>query len=179
MAGWVEREENGEERRGEERRERRERRGEERRERRGEERREREERRGERGEEREERRDSIKHYKEMGGYATYRYAQPAAATAAAYSDSYGRVYAADPYNHTLTPAATYSVGAMLHHTIAHVRCSPPSFINPSIHPSIHALTHDCRQPPALGALYSAALMPSHLFLQGPSPATCATVSPSP
>ncbi|CAB1439167.1 unnamed protein product [Pleuronectes platessa] len=26
--------------------------------------------------------------------------------------SYGRVYAADPYNHTLTPAATYSVGAM-------------------------------------------------------------------
>ncbi|XP_029692191.1 RNA binding protein fox-1 homolog 1 isoform X4 [Takifugu rubripes] len=47
-----------------------------------------------------------------GGYATYRYAQPAAATAAAYSDSYGRVYAADPYNHTLTPAATYSVGAM-------------------------------------------------------------------
>uniref|UniRef100_A0A3B4UXK5 RNA binding protein fox-1 homolog 1 n=1 Tax=Seriola dumerili TaxID=41447 RepID=A0A3B4UXK5_SERDU len=25
---------------------------------------------------------------------------------------YGRVYAADPYNHTLTPAATYSVGAM-------------------------------------------------------------------
>uniref|UniRef100_A0A672HW31 RNA binding protein fox-1 homolog n=1 Tax=Salarias fasciatus TaxID=181472 RepID=A0A672HW31_SALFA len=47
-----------------------------------------------------------------GGYAAYRYAQPAAATAAAYSDSYGRVYAADPYNHTLTPAATYSVGAM-------------------------------------------------------------------
>lgn len=27
--------------------------------------------------------------------------------------SYGRVYAADPYNHTLTPAATYSVGAMV------------------------------------------------------------------
>ncbi|XP_041672672.1 RNA binding protein fox-1 homolog 1 isoform X2 [Cheilinus undulatus] len=47
-----------------------------------------------------------------GGYAAYRYAQPSAATAAAYSDSYGRVYAADPYNHTLTPAATYSVGAM-------------------------------------------------------------------
>ncbi|KAF3704796.1 RNA binding protein fox-1 -like protein 1 Ataxin-2-binding protein 1 Fox-1 -like protein A [Channa argus] len=46
-----------------------------------------------------------------GGYAAYRYAQPTAATAAAYSDSYGRVYAADPYNHTLTPA-TYSVGAM-------------------------------------------------------------------
>uniref|UniRef100_A0A3B4ZYS5 RNA binding protein fox-1 homolog 1 n=1 Tax=Stegastes partitus TaxID=144197 RepID=A0A3B4ZYS5_9TELE len=46
-----------------------------------------------------------------GGYAAYRYAQPTAATAAAYSD-YGRVYAADPYNHTLTPAATYSVGAM-------------------------------------------------------------------
>lgn len=29
------------------------------------------------------------------------------------SSSYGRVYAADPYNHTLTPAATYSVGAMV------------------------------------------------------------------
>uniref|UniRef100_A0AAR2KTT5 RNA binding protein fox-1 homolog 1 n=1 Tax=Pygocentrus nattereri TaxID=42514 RepID=A0AAR2KTT5_PYGNA len=27
--------------------------------------------------------------------------------------SYGRVYAADPYNHALAPAATYSVGAML------------------------------------------------------------------
>ncbi|XP_066530619.1 RNA binding protein fox-1 homolog 2-like isoform X1 [Hoplias malabaricus] len=55
-----------------------------------------------------------------GGYAAYRYAQPAAVTgataaaaAAAYSDSYGRVYAADPY-HTLTPAAAaaYGVGAM-------------------------------------------------------------------
>uniref|UniRef100_A0A8D0CJC7 RNA binding protein fox-1 homolog 1 n=2 Tax=Scleropages formosus TaxID=113540 RepID=A0A8D0CJC7_SCLFO len=46
-----------------------------------------------------------------GGYTAYRYAQPAAATAAAYSDSYGRVYAADPYHHTLTPA-TYSIGAM-------------------------------------------------------------------
>ncbi|XP_060757116.1 RNA binding protein fox-1 homolog 1 isoform X10 [Neoarius graeffei] len=45
-----------------------------------------------------------------GGYTAYRYAQPAAA--AAYSDSYGRVYAADPYNHALAPAATYSVGAM-------------------------------------------------------------------
>uniref|UniRef100_A0A3Q2YIN4 RNA binding protein fox-1 homolog 1 n=1 Tax=Hippocampus comes TaxID=109280 RepID=A0A3Q2YIN4_HIPCM len=49
----------------------------------------------------------------QGGYAAYRFAQPTAATAAAYSDSYGRVYAADPYNHTLTPAATYSVGAMV------------------------------------------------------------------
>nr|XP_015215952.1 PREDICTED: RNA binding protein fox-1 homolog 1 isoform X16 [Lepisosteus oculatus] len=47
-----------------------------------------------------------------GGYAAYRYAQPATATAAAYSDSYGRVYAADPYHHALTPAATYSVGAV-------------------------------------------------------------------
>ncbi|XP_033886704.2 RNA binding protein fox-1 homolog 1 isoform X9 [Acipenser ruthenus] len=47
-----------------------------------------------------------------GGYTAYRYAQPATATAAAYSDSYGRVYAADPYHHTLAPAATYSVGAM-------------------------------------------------------------------
>ncbi|XP_051789369.1 RNA binding protein fox-1 homolog 1 isoform X6 [Erpetoichthys calabaricus] len=47
-----------------------------------------------------------------GGYAAYRYAQPATATAAAYSDSYGRVYAADPYHHALAPAATYSVGAV-------------------------------------------------------------------
>nr|XP_057905630.1 RNA binding protein fox-1 homolog 1 isoform X4 [Doryrhamphus excisus] len=47
-----------------------------------------------------------------GGYAAYRFAQPTAATASAYSDSYGRVYAADPYNHTLTPAAAYSIGAM-------------------------------------------------------------------
>ncbi|KAM6164044.1 RNA binding protein fox-1 homolog 3 isoform 3-T3 [Rhynchocyon petersi] len=45
-----------------------------------------------------------------GGYAAYRYAQP---TAAAYSDSYGRVYAAaDPYHHTVGPAATYSIGTM-------------------------------------------------------------------
>ncbi|XP_067100329.1 RNA binding protein fox-1 homolog 3 isoform X1 [Osmerus mordax] len=49
-----------------------------------------------------------------GGYAAYRYAQPAATAAAAYSDSYGRVYAtADPYHHTLGPAATYSVGTMV------------------------------------------------------------------
>lgn len=27
--------------------------------------------------------------------------------------SYGRVYAADPYHHTLAPAPTYSVGAMV------------------------------------------------------------------
>uniref|UniRef100_A0A4W3JY54 RNA binding fox-1 homolog 3 n=2 Tax=Callorhinchus milii TaxID=7868 RepID=A0A4W3JY54_CALMI len=48
-----------------------------------------------------------------GGYAAYRYAQPAAAAAAAYSDSYGRVYAAaDPYHHAIAPAATYSVGTM-------------------------------------------------------------------
>ncbi|XP_055750969.1 RNA binding protein fox-1 homolog 1-like isoform X1 [Salvelinus fontinalis] len=47
-----------------------------------------------------------------GGYAAYRYAQPAAAAAAAYGDSYGPVYAADPYNHPLAPAATYSIGAM-------------------------------------------------------------------
>uniref|UniRef100_A0A8C7ZM00 RNA binding fox-1 homolog 2 n=1 Tax=Oryzias sinensis TaxID=183150 RepID=A0A8C7ZM00_9TELE len=55
-----------------------------------------------------------------GGYATYRYAQPAAvatpaaaaaAAAAAYSDSYGRVYTADPYHAALAPAA-YGVGAM-------------------------------------------------------------------
>ncbi|XP_074052441.1 RNA binding protein fox-1 homolog 1 isoform X8 [Macrotis lagotis] len=48
----------------------------------------------------------------QGGYAAYRYAQPTTATAAAYSDSYGRVYAADPYHHTLAPAPTYGVGAM-------------------------------------------------------------------
>ncbi|XP_045065830.1 RNA binding protein fox-1 homolog 3-like isoform X1 [Coregonus clupeaformis] len=48
-----------------------------------------------------------------GGYAAYRYAQPAATAAAAYSDSYGRVYAtADPYHHTIGPAATYGVGTM-------------------------------------------------------------------
>ncbi|KAF3846796.1 hypothetical protein F7725_003874, partial [Dissostichus mawsoni] len=59
-----------------------------------------------------------------GGYpaaaaaaAAYRYAQPAAVTgataaAAAYSDSYGRVYTTDPY-HGLNPAAAaYGVGAM-------------------------------------------------------------------
>ncbi|XP_037134823.1 RNA binding protein fox-1 homolog 3-like isoform X8 [Syngnathus acus] len=48
-----------------------------------------------------------------GGYAAYRYAQPAATAAAAYSDSYGRVYAtADPYHHTMGPAAAYTVGTM-------------------------------------------------------------------
>uniref|UniRef100_A0A3Q3SRR1 RNA binding protein fox-1 homolog 3 n=1 Tax=Mastacembelus armatus TaxID=205130 RepID=A0A3Q3SRR1_9TELE len=47
-----------------------------------------------------------------GGYAAYRFAQPT--TTAAYSDSYGRVYAtADPYHHTIGPAATYSVGTMV------------------------------------------------------------------
>ncbi|NWX79288.1 RFOX3 protein, partial [Alca torda] len=56
-----------------------------------------------------------------GGYAAYRYAQPAAA-AAAYSDSYGRVYAAaDPYHHTIGPAATYSIGTM-------VRAAPAAFL---------------------------------------------------
>ncbi|XP_030646029.1 RNA binding protein fox-1 homolog 3-like isoform X2 [Chanos chanos] len=46
-----------------------------------------------------------------GGYTAYRYAQPATATA--YSDSYGRVYAtADPYHHSIGPAATYSVGTL-------------------------------------------------------------------
>uniref|UniRef100_A0A8C2UJI2 RNA binding protein fox-1 homolog 3 n=1 Tax=Coturnix japonica TaxID=93934 RepID=A0A8C2UJI2_COTJA len=58
---------------------------------------------------------------ELGGYAAYRYAQPAAA-AAAYSDSYGRVYAAaDPYHHTIGPAATYSIGTM-------VRAAPVAFL---------------------------------------------------
>nr|XP_056722487.1 RNA binding protein fox-1 homolog 1 isoform X19 [Euleptes europaea] len=47
-----------------------------------------------------------------GGYAAYRYAQPTTTTAAAYSDSYGRLYAADPYHHTLTPATTYGVGSV-------------------------------------------------------------------
>ncbi|NXN37204.1 RFOX3 protein, partial [Rhinoptilus africanus] len=57
-----------------------------------------------------------------GGYAAYRYAQPAAAAAAAYSDSYGRVYAAaDPYHHTIGPAATYSIGTM-------VRAAPAAFL---------------------------------------------------
>ncbi|XP_061701080.1 RNA binding protein fox-1 homolog 2-like isoform X4 [Syngnathoides biaculeatus] len=50
--------------------------------------------------------------------AAYRYTQPAAVTgataaAAAYSDSYGRVYTTDPY-HALAPAAAaYGVGAMV------------------------------------------------------------------
>uniref|UniRef100_A0A452J7K1 RNA binding protein fox-1 homolog n=1 Tax=Gopherus agassizii TaxID=38772 RepID=A0A452J7K1_9SAUR len=56
----------------------------------------------------------------QGGYAAYRYAQPATATAAtaaaaaaaAYSDGYGRVYTADPY-HALAPAASYGVGAVV------------------------------------------------------------------
>uniref|UniRef100_A0A3Q3MS73 RNA binding protein fox-1 homolog 3 n=1 Tax=Mastacembelus armatus TaxID=205130 RepID=A0A3Q3MS73_9TELE len=49
-----------------------------------------------------------------GGYAAYRYAQPTGTAAAAYSDSYGRVYAtADPYHHTIGPTTTYSVGTMV------------------------------------------------------------------
>ncbi|TKS91320.1 RNA binding protein fox-1 -like protein 3 [Collichthys lucidus] len=52
-----------------------------------------------------------KNLEARGGYAAYRFAQPT--TTAAYSDSYGRVYAtADPYHHTIGPAATYSVGTM-------------------------------------------------------------------
>ncbi|NXJ94989.1 RFOX3 protein, partial [Corythaixoides concolor] len=59
-----------------------------------------------------------------GGYAAYRYAQPAAA-AAAYSDSYGRVYAAaDPYHHTIGPAATYSIGTMVRAASAASLCFP-------------------------------------------------------
>lgn len=57
----------------------------------------------------------------QSGYTAYRYTQPAAvasptAAAAAYSDSYGRVYAADPYAAALAApaaaAAAYGVGAM-------------------------------------------------------------------
>ncbi|CAB1342118.1 unnamed protein product, partial [Coregonus sp. 'balchen'] len=60
-----------------------------------------------------------------GGYAAYRYAQPT--TAAAYSDSYGRVYAtADPYHHTIGPAATYSVGTMEHSEIKTIELSQVS-----------------------------------------------------
>ncbi|XP_006807561.1 RNA binding protein fox-1 homolog 1-like isoform X2 [Neolamprologus brichardi] len=47
-----------------------------------------------------------------GCYTNYRHAQPTAATADAYSDSYGRVYAADLYSHTLSPVTTFSIGAM-------------------------------------------------------------------
>ncbi|XP_062394150.1 RNA binding protein fox-1 homolog 1-like isoform X2 [Sardina pilchardus] len=52
-----------------------------------------------------------------GGYpaAAYRVAQSAsAATTAAYSDGYGRVYASttDPYHHSVGPTATYGVGTM-------------------------------------------------------------------
>ncbi|XP_067878438.1 RNA binding protein fox-1 homolog 1-like [Heterodontus francisci] len=47
-----------------------------------------------------------------GGYATYRVAQPAAATPT-YSDGYGRVYTtADPYHHALGPATPYGVGTV-------------------------------------------------------------------
>ncbi|XP_053325055.1 RNA binding protein fox-1 homolog 2 isoform X8 [Spea bombifrons] len=55
-----------------------------------------------------------------GGYAAYRYTQPAtaataataaAAAAAAYQDGYGRVYTTDPY-HALAPATSYGVGAV-------------------------------------------------------------------
>uniref|UniRef100_A0A671T3F2 RNA binding protein fox-1 homolog n=1 Tax=Sinocyclocheilus anshuiensis TaxID=1608454 RepID=A0A671T3F2_9TELE len=56
-----------------------------------------------------------------GGYAAYRYTQPATATA--YSDSYGRVYATtDPYHHTIAPAATYKLFPtfFVHHICA--RC---------------------------------------------------------
>ncbi|NXM79568.1 RFOX3 protein, partial [Oenanthe oenanthe] len=67
-----------------------------------------------------------------GGYAAYRYAQPAAA-AAAYSDSYGRVYAAaDPYHHTIGPAATYSIGTM-------VRAAPRPSLLPGLQPAQGAL----------------------------------------
>uniref|UniRef100_A0A671RSY2 RNA binding protein fox-1 homolog n=1 Tax=Sinocyclocheilus anshuiensis TaxID=1608454 RepID=A0A671RSY2_9TELE len=53
----------------------------------------------------------------QGGYAAYRYTQPATATA--YSDSYGRVYATtDPYHHSIGPAATYKF--FVHHVCA--RC---------------------------------------------------------
>ncbi|XP_064408196.1 RNA binding protein fox-1 homolog 1-like isoform X2 [Latimeria chalumnae] len=47
-----------------------------------------------------------------GGYATYRVAQPATATAT-YSDGYGRVYTtADPYHHSVGGAAAYGVGTV-------------------------------------------------------------------
>ncbi|XP_065154371.1 RNA binding protein fox-1 homolog 1-like isoform X1 [Paramisgurnus dabryanus] len=51
-----------------------------------------------------------------GGYSTtYRVAQSAsAATAATYSDGYGRVYTTttDPYHHSVGPTTTYGVGTM-------------------------------------------------------------------
>ncbi|XP_062847870.1 RNA binding protein fox-1 homolog 1-like [Trichomycterus rosablanca] len=49
-----------------------------------------------------------------GGYpAAYRVAQsPSAAATAAYSDGYGRVYATDPYHHSVGPTTTYGVGTM-------------------------------------------------------------------
>ncbi|KAJ8354894.1 hypothetical protein SKAU_G00224610 [Synaphobranchus kaupii] len=50
-----------------------------------------------------------------GGYpAAYRVAQSASAATATYSDGYGRVYTttADPYHHSVGPAATYGVGTM-------------------------------------------------------------------
>ncbi|MEE6512898.1 hypothetical protein FKM82_020219 [Ascaphus truei] len=63
----------------------------------------------------------------QGGYATYRYTQPAtaataAATATAYSDGYGRVYTTDPY-HALAPAASYGVGAVVSKTASEYCCA--------------------------------------------------------
>ncbi|XP_014387206.1 PREDICTED: RNA binding protein fox-1 homolog 3 [Myotis brandtii] len=47
-----------------------------------------------------------------GGYAAYRYAQPAAPSLCCLP-SYGRVYtAADPYHHPIGPTAAYSIGTM-------------------------------------------------------------------
>ncbi|KAM9745036.1 RNA binding protein fox-1 homolog 2-like isoform 1-T1 [Menidia menidia] len=84
-----------------------------------------------------------------GGYpaaaaaAAYRYAQPAAVTgataaAAAYSDSYGRVYTTDPY-HALTPAAAaaYGVGAMVRSASVYPY-AVPSDLSQSSHGSLSA-----------------------------------------
>ncbi|XP_042564076.1 RNA binding protein fox-1 homolog 3 isoform X2 [Clupea harengus] len=74
-----------------------------------------------------------------GGYAAYRYAQPT--TPAAYSDSYGRVYATpDPYHHTIGPATTYSVGTMVSDILLHTLLHSHTHI----HSYKHTHTHTCQ-----------------------------------
>ncbi|KAL2101033.1 hypothetical protein ACEWY4_002794 [Coilia grayii] len=116
-----------------------------------------------------------------GGYAAYRYAQPT--TAAAYSDSYGRVYATpDPYHHTIGPATTYSVGTMGHvaehrgtanrgHT-GH-RTPPPC---PSSSPSLSPPPHTPRHPPLneQAPLQRTRSLPTHFSSHGTQNASSAT-----
>lgn len=49
--------------------------------------------------------------------------------------SYGRVYAADPYHHTLAPAPTYGVGAMVSTSFSSSSLLPASLPTPQLGPS--------------------------------------------